>query len=202
MASELPRSMRDPSIREERRAMLDRPHIAPLARYAQQIREHKGIEVPDFDPEDGGTQAHLLFLLEKPGPMTARQKAGRAGSGFISRDNDDPTAEATFDFMLQAGIPRSEVVLWNVIPGWNGTRKVTASELRDGIGALQGLLRLLPRVRAIVLVGQKAAKAGPHIRDLGLAVFQSPHPSPIVRSTNPAAWRSIPDHWARAYDSL
>jgi hypothetical protein len=43
-----------------------------------------------------------LFLFEKLGPMTA--EAG--GSGFISRNNDDPTAEATFRFMEQAKIPR------------------------------------------------------------------------------------------------
>jgi hypothetical protein len=49
--------------------------------------------VPDFDPLDGGVNAQVLFLLEKPGPMAA-EDGKRAGSGFISRDNDDGTAEA------------------------------------------------------------------------------------------------------------
>jgi hypothetical protein len=55
------------------------------------------VEVPEFDPLDGGVEAQVLFLFEKPGPMTAELGGSkRSGSGFISRNNDDPTAEATF----------------------------------------------------------------------------------------------------------
>ena len=57
-----------------------------------------------FDPRDGGIRAQALFLFEKPGP-----KAN--ASGFISRDNDDPTAENIFRFMNQAGIPRKKTCL-------------------------------------------------------------------------------------------
>jgi hypothetical protein len=43
-----------------------------------------------------------------------------AGSGFISRDNDDPTAEATFHFMERAGIPRRDALIWNhPVVGWS-----------------------------------------------------------------------------------
>jgi hypothetical protein len=38
-----------------------------------------------------------------------------AGSGFISRNNNNPSAEATFDSMYQAAIPRGRAVLWNVV---------------------------------------------------------------------------------------
>ena len=54
--------------------------------------------VPDFDPLDGGIETRTLFLFEKPGRMTADGFARRFGSGFISRNNDDQTAEATFAF--------------------------------------------------------------------------------------------------------
>ena len=57
----------------------------------------------------------------------------RSGSGFISRNNDDPSAAATIEFMEKAGIPRTLTVIWNVIPWWNGTRKVTGPELREGV---------------------------------------------------------------------
>jgi hypothetical protein len=120
-----PHSMRDVNVRERRRAMLTKPHIAPLTAYAAKLRQRGFIEVPEFDPLDGGVNAQVLFLFEKPGPMTA--EAG--GSGFISRNNDDPTAEATFHFMEQAGIPRELTITWNVIPWWNGTRNVTGQEL-------------------------------------------------------------------------
>jgi hypothetical protein len=37
--------------------------------------------------------------------MTSLDRAReRTGSGFISRDHDDPTAEATFHFMRKAGL--------------------------------------------------------------------------------------------------
>ena len=41
------------------------------------------------------------------------------GSGFISRNNNDPTAEAIFQFMEQAGIDRKLTLIWNAIRGWN-----------------------------------------------------------------------------------
>lgn len=77
--------------------------------------------VPDFDPLDGGIAAEVLFLMEKPGPRTDNTGAkGHAGSGFISRDNDDPTAEAILRFMEEAGIARKRSILWNTVPWWNG----------------------------------------------------------------------------------
>ena len=101
-----PRSMRDADVWMCRRAMLGEAHIAVLTKYAAQLRERRLGEVPDFDPLDGGVDARVLFLFEKPGRMTA-EAGKRAGSGFISRNNDDGTAAAMFDFMRQAGIPRS-----------------------------------------------------------------------------------------------
>jgi hypothetical protein len=84
-----------------------------LTQFAAALRERGMGIVPDFDPLDGGVDARILFLFEKPGPMTSED---RGGSGFISRNNDDPTAEATFRFMQAAGIPRTLTVIWNVVP--------------------------------------------------------------------------------------
>ena len=87
--NDTPRSMRDPGVRLQRKRMLHAPHMAPLTEYAAKLRERENVEVPDFDPLDGGIEALSLFLFEKPGPMTAESKSGqRAGSGFISRNND------------------------------------------------------------------------------------------------------------------
>lgn len=79
-----PHSLRDACVRERRKAMLHLPHIAPLAEYAERLRMRGLGEVPDFDPLDGGVEARVLFLFEKPGPMTA-EAGKRVGSGFISR---------------------------------------------------------------------------------------------------------------------
>jgi len=194
-----PRSMRDAGVRLRRRAMLSLPHIAPLTAYAAKLRLRGSVEVPEFDPLDGGVDARVLFLLEKPGPMTADgSQFGRlSGSGFISRNNDDPSAEATIAFMHQAGIPRKLTVSWNVIPWWNGTRKVTRSELRDGVECVRELISLLPRLSAVVMVGQKAARAKPYLESTGLALFASDHPSPLVKAKFRERWNAIPFEWAK-----
>ena len=197
-----PRSLRDPKAREARRALLSEPYVLPLTAYVDQLRAGSPDEFPDFDPLDGGVEARMLFLLEKPGPMTSASRTGRAGSGFVSRDNDDPTAEAIFDFMRKAGIPRRETVLWNLIAGWNETRKVTAREVREGALETLRLVRLLPRLKAVVLVGKRAERAYPLLAAEAFSLSSSVHPSPLVRASQDTRWRRIPEDWRAAYRAL
>ncbi len=192
-----PRSLAVPFACEQRRALVQQPHVAPLNDLAGALRAQGRGAVPDFDPIDGGVRAKALFLFEKPGPMTdALSGLRRRGSGFISRDNDDPTAEATFRFMAQARIPRQLTVIWNIVPWWNGTRRITAAELRDGVAAVDALVALLPELRVIMLVGRKAGRARPLLEGRNVRIFQSAHPSPIVRASRPVIWNSIPHQWA------
>ncbi|WP_253189929.1 hypothetical protein [Paraburkholderia fungorum] len=101
-----PRTLHSPEAIALRRAMLTETHVAPLAAYVEGLRlMHSDWEFQDFDPLDGGTEADMLFLLEKPGPMTS-PTGKRVGSGFISRNNNDQTAENIFNFMRTAGIER------------------------------------------------------------------------------------------------
>jgi hypothetical protein len=196
--SDCARSLRSAEAVARRRLMLREPHVAPLTKFVEKLREaHPDWEFPDFDPLDGGSNADILFLFEKPGPMTS---SGGKGSGFISRNNNDPTAEATFSFMKEAGLPRKRTVTWNVVPGWNGTRNITPMELREGVDALKGLLPLLAKLRTIILVGQKAQRAMPLVEGLGLQILVSAHPSPLVRASQPDVWRMIPSVWALAAD--
>ena len=182
--------MRDAAVREQRATLLSLPHVASLTEYAKGLRAVWG-DVPDFDPLDGGTRARALFLLEKPGPRAS-------SSGFISRENDDPTAAAVFGFMQQAGIPRELSCIWNIVPGWNGTRRINGPELGAGVACVETLLKLLPELRVIVLVGKKAHRAEPLLQDRGIAILKSWHPSPINRAAAPEKWRSIPEQWRTA----
>lgn len=194
----VPRSLREAENVAARRALLQAPHIAPLSAYVAQLRDqYPSWEFPDFDPLDGGVMADLLFLLEKPGPMTSPQHK-RKGSGFISRDNDDPTAEAVFRFMQQARIERRRTVLWNTIPGWNGQRAIGAGEVGAGIEELLRLLDLLPHLTTVVLVGNKARRAEPVLQQRNLRIYRSAHPGPLVKGPNPALWNRIPHQWAEA----
>jgi hypothetical protein len=129
--------------------------------------------------------------------MTSPQHK-RKGSGFISRDNDDPTAEAVFRFMQQARIERKRTVLWNTIPGWNGLRAIGAGEVGAGIEELLRLLDLLPHLTTVVLVGNKARRAEPVLQQRQLRIFHSAHPGPLVKGPNPALWSRIPHQWAEA----
>lgn len=183
----------------ERRAALQGPHMAKLTSFVRKLRvSHPAWEFPDFDPFDGGSEAKILFLFEKPGPMTS---AKHRGSGFISRNNDDPTAEAIFTFMNEAGIERHRTLIWNVIPGWNGTRKVTTAELHSGVAHLETLIPLLPNLTTIVLVGSKAQRAKRLLLPMCPHILTSAHPSPIVRATRPTEWDNISAVWAKAREN-
>ncbi|WP_108503519.1 uracil-DNA glycosylase [Paracoccus indicus] len=201
MTISAPRSLRDPIAIASRRALLGQPHIADLRDYAACLRAEGAGTVPEFDPMDGGVRARLLFLMEKPGPMTDDTGAkGRIGSGFVSRDNDDPTAEAIFGFMRAAGIAREETVLWNVVPWWNDTREIKGAELAMGLERLGRLLDLLPQLRAVIGVGRRAGRAKALIAGRGLSFHESAHPSPINRAARLSVWASIPDVWRQAAD--
>jgi hypothetical protein len=195
-----PRSLASEEARCERLAAVEQPHIAPLTGFVHELRSRDDREYPYFDPADGGVQASLLFLFEKPGPMTVeRGRHRRAGSGFISRDNDDPTAENTFRFMRAAGVDRRRTAIWNTVPGWNGTRAITPAELQGGIEDLSNVLSLLPRLTTIVLVGRKAERAEQIIAGLGdYSIFKSAHPSQQVWAGYRERWEAIPGAWERA----
>jgi G:T/U-mismatch repair DNA glycosylase len=176
--------------------------MCPLTDMVDELRAEERGYVPDMDPLDGGVVARLLFLMEKPGPMTAPREAGKQGSGFISRDNDDQTAAAIFGFMNASRIPRDQTLLWNAIPWWNGTIRITPQEWRDGLSRLEALTALLPDLRGVVLVGKKAERARAFLTERGLSVWASAHPSPRNRAAYPARWNAIPEIWSEAARSI
>jgi uracil-DNA glycosylase len=143
--------------RERRLAMLRQPHVAQLTAFVRGVRaRRRGDRVPYFDPLDGGTRAEALFLLEAPGPQVVR-------TGFVSRDNPDPTARNLRGFLIEAGICRRRTALWNVVPWYIGTgeriRPATGADVAAGAAHLDRLLPLFPQLRAVVLVGRKAQSA-------------------------------------------
>lgn len=162
----------------------------PLAAFLADLRARLApAVVPGFDPLDGGAGARVLVLLEKPGP-------GALASGLVSRDNDSLTSRAIRSFLEEAGLPRRETVLWNVVPGWNGTMQVKGAELREGLEHLARLLPLLPRLDTAILAGRHAGRAAPLLGELRL--IATAHPSPNVRAAFPDRWAAIPGAWAEA----
>ncbi len=177
--------------RERRRADLYLPHMGPLTAFVEAIRVESGFgtKVPLFDPRDGGTDAQALFLLEAPGPKAVK-------SGFISRDNPDPSAQNFRALLADAGIPREATVLWNIVPWYIGTgvkiRAATSRDIEAGITYLPRLLALLPAMRAVVLVGRKAQKAHDAVSRLtGARLFRTLHPSNQVVSCWPERLKEL-----------
>jgi len=181
---------------ERRRLMLKEPHVAPLTEWVETLRLHyPAFEIPDFDPMGGGVGADILFVLEKPGPKTSRSGGG---SGFISVNNDDPSAKASWKFLRDAGIQQARTCHWNIIPYWDGTLDHTTRDVREGVPYLKSIIRLLPKISVVVLVGGKAQRGEGSLAGMNFKVVTSYHPSPRVRASNPHAWKGIAAQWRKA----
>ena len=169
----------DPAILAARQTAFAAPANAVLRRYAASIRAVHG-PTPDFDPADGGVAATVLLLLETPGPAIWR-------TGFVSMDNASGTSANLRRFLAVAGLDRSALVIWNVVP-WvihtGGPNRAPASaELRTGLALIAGLRAVLPHLRCALLSGRLARQAEKLLPDLPCIAI--PHPSPTYVCTSP-----------------
>ena len=123
------------------------PHMIILKNYVEKLRNtNPKSYTPNFDPNDGGINAKILFLFEKPGRKT---DPSYGGSGYISLDNKDETARATKKFLKEANINRKKIVIWNTIPSWNGTRDISIEERKQASLQLSSLLKILKNLEYI-----------------------------------------------------
>ncbi len=171
--------------------------MRPIAGYAASLRLAMGRTVPDADPADGGADASVLLLLERPG-------RGVAPAGFVSRDNATPTARNIRRFSETAGIVRTSMLIWNVVPwldeGALRERPPKQADIMSGLRLLPDLLALLPRLCVVVLSGRVAgmaretvSRARPEVRVLAM-----PHPSPTIVCTDPRIGERIAGALAEA----
>ena len=199
--ADAPKTLRLEDERRARLGHLESAHMAPLTDLVRSIRAEVGSArgVPFFDPCDGGTGARALFLLEAPGTKAT-------GSGFISRNNPDETAKNSFELHREAGLPRDQVVLWNVVPWYVGTagkiRAVNDQDLGQAVPHLEALMRLLPALEAVVLVGRKAQKARSGFDAMPVRLFESLHPSPVPIRTRPGTREKILTVWSEVARAL
>lgn len=181
-----PKTLASEAERAARTALLALPHARDLARFVERIRHAKGAAygIPDFDPLDGGTAAHVLFLLEAPGPKAVT-------SGFVSRNNPDESAKNFFLLNAEAGIDRRRTVVWNAVPWYIGSgtkiRAARRDDVREARQWLEELLSRLPELRIVVFVGRKALHAQPVVERCRphVGVMTMPHPSPMFVNRAP-----------------
>ena len=96
--------------------------MQPLSAFIDTLRSARSEAVPYPDPRDGGAKAQVLLLLEAPGRSAV-------ASGFVSLDNSDGTARNLSGILSETGLARSEIIVWNIIPGTSARTKRFARRL-------------------------------------------------------------------------
>ena len=162
----------DPLARLVRFERLREPHVAPLTAFVEEVRATSGREaVPYIDPAGGGVRAGRLLVLQSPVPRAVE-------TGFVSLDNPTGTAANLRRLLAEAGIPRADTVLWNIVP-WVLARPPRLADIRDGALWLDRLMRLLPRLQAVVFLGLDAQRGGRFVSlPPGVRPVATYHPSP------------------------
>ncbi|PFX01273.1 hypothetical protein CJ469_03385 [Nocardia farcinica] len=150
----IPRRMADPDFRAEQFANRYEGPVAPINRLVDELVQESGEWMPYVAPVYGGTDARLLTLFRDPGPKTKAD----VGSGMLSLQNDDPSAERFLAFFDDAGIRVEDLVTWNAYP-WYINRKPTTAEIDRGLDPLARLIALLPRLAVVMVHGVDAQTA-------------------------------------------
>lgn len=197
-----PRGHREAAFLAAKRDRLGEPHVAPLQALAEEIRQATGGEVPAFDPDSGGVSARALFLFEAPGARSTGAEGPRSrvsGSGIISEDNDDPSAQHMWELNREAGLHRATYLAWNVVPWYVGsTTRIRAARGKDVDAALPWLQRLLdrlPDLRVVATFGAVPLRGWMQYLRLPqstlLPTLSAPHPSARVFNTRESARSEI-----------
>ncbi|RIJ50264.1 uracil-DNA glycosylase [Clavibacter lycopersici] len=155
------------------------PHMAPIAAFVAAIRDRDGRGwAPGIAPHHGGVDARVLSVLRDPGPAT---QVG-VGSGFLSVENDDPTAERQAVLFAEHGIRDRDVLPWNAYP-WYINAAPNAEQGRAGAQVLVELIRLLPSLEVVLLQGRDAERIwdralvlDPALPGPGVEVVRTIHP--------------------------
>lgn len=151
---EMARRMRDKAYREDQ---LERRYTGKVERINRFIDElgakNEAGHPPYIPPICGGVDALALSISRDPGPKAG----GIEGSGFLSIENDDPSAERMGQFLNRAGIGYGEVIPWNAYP-WYINSDPSTEQLRAGVEPLRDLICLMPRLRVVLLHGTAADK--------------------------------------------
>jgi len=150
--------------------------VASLNKLVHDLRRDTRSHVPWIDPFCGGSEAQVLAVLLRPGPL------GAMATNFLSLANNDATARNMVEVLARAGISYSKLVFWNAIP-WSGDRKerITRDMLERGSSMLERLLPLLPHLRCVILVGGEARRVGKLVTWAPTVhVVECAHPGPFV----------------------
>lgn len=173
--------MQYPKFLAEMRATAFEPNIAAVNGLVQELRgERPDLSMPLVAPHYDATTARVLSLLSNPGPRAD----GERGSGFLSVENEDGTAERLGAIYERVGVRFADVIPWNAFPWYvheaypNG---LPLSLIAEGQSALHRLLLAAPGIRSVVAHGKDAQRAA----DL---YFRDPAHQSLVQSRRMRSW--------------
>jgi hypothetical protein len=167
------RSMSDPTVRASKHERRYAENVRPLNEYVDELRNRPSrAATPYVDPDCGGVNAQLLFLLQDP-------SATAENAEFISWDNDDPTAAMCAEMFDRHGIERRLAVPWNAVP-WPSS--LAKADRNGGRAALARVLTMLPDVRVAMVLGGTARDvwkelAASDARARSIRAVNGPHPA-------------------------
>ena len=104
--------MADKRYRREQAGGVYLPHVEPINRLVGELRTDDEW-MPYVAPVMGGIHPRLLVVFRDPGPKTREGQ----GSGMLSLENDDPSAERLISLLTEASIDVADVMGWNTSPG-------------------------------------------------------------------------------------
>jgi hypothetical protein len=181
------RRMADVAFRDAQRAQVFNPRVRVVNEFCDELsREKPGLSVPYVAPHYNAANATILSLSSNPGPRTSHE----GGSGFLSRENDDPIAERMSQVFATVGLSDEHVLPWNAYP-WHVHQAypngLPAGLLAEGLDPLKKLLELHPQIRTVVAHGGDAKRAmrqftskkrfAPLVAERSLKVWEARHTS-------------------------
>jgi len=183
--------MSDEAFRTEQLAQLYAPQVRALNKLVNDLGKGRPDKAPYVAPHYSATSARVMSLSSNPGPMAG----GTSGSGFISCENDDPTAERMARVYEAVGLSTDQCVPWNAYPWYvhdaypNG---LPATLVEEGVDALVRALEVCPMVQVIVAHGGDAhrsarllLKRSPLARTRGVHVIETLHTSNRAFAASP-----------------
>jgi hypothetical protein len=171
------------------------PHMEPINAFVDKIRDKDGRGwVPYIAPHHGGTDAQVLSILRDPGPAAHSDK----GSGFLSVENDDPTAERQARLFETHGISPRIVLPWNAYP-WYINAAPDAKQSAAGAEVLVELLALLPHLRIVLLQGRDAERSWARVLRMNPDIAENDqlHVVATIHPSRSALFHPDPDERAR-----
>lgn len=193
----IPRRMRDPEYRRTQHAHIYDRHIEPINRLVDELREESGSWMPYVAPVYGGTAARVLAIFRDPGPKTQHDK----GSGMLSLENDDPSAERHLEVVEGSGLAATDLISWNAYP-WYINRKPTSAEIEQGLDSLQRLIALLPDLVVVIAHGRDAQRAWRRFVRSGRSAGRPLEVVETYHTSRQAFWTPDPDERARREKKL